>query len=236
MFAYIIWGIILLLVFLLRERLAGFFVGSLVLLVMVFISLFILDFYTVWDPNNQGLVNLHLYNQTVEDPAKAASEIGEMVTDAGKDVTKGVSETGSTLDEQFGVVETETRNGVTTDETGKWLSTEESTDEDSAQESETKTTSTEGTETKSWLTYFNFGAKDSSSEDSTTSKTNEEGSKSGSKVELTYTDLAVQLKDLELTEGDKELLHSLSPYNLGRIEGADIIVTNSVDKIILEWK
>ena len=45
-----------------------------------------------------------------------------MVTDAGSEVTKEISRTGSTLDEQFGV--TETKNGVTTDDGGKWVSTE----------------------------------------------------------------------------------------------------------------
>ena len=235
MFTYIIWGVILVSLFLLRSRIAGFFTASIVFMVMVFVAIFILDFYSVWDPNGQGLVNLHLYNQTVEDPAKTASEVGEMVTDAGSEVTKGISETGSTLDEQFGV--TETKDGVTTDEGGKWLSTttesdskveEESSKSESATsiEKETSTTTKETTEsetkTSSFLSKFGFG--EDAKETTLTGK-----------LVVTYVELETSLKELSLTEQDKDLLRALSPFNKGTIEGSKFKATNDETKVTITW-
>lgn len=232
MFTYIIWGVILVALFLLRSRIAGFFTASIVFMVMVFVAIFILDFYSVWDPNGQGLVNLHLYNQTVEDPAKTVSEVGEMVTDAGSGVTKEISETGSTLDEQFGV--TETKDGVTTDEGGKWLSTtnsseteskveEESSESATSIEKETSTTNeTTETTTSSFLSKFGFGAVD------------EEPTLTG-KLVVTYVELETSLKELSLTEQDKDLLRALSPFNKGTIEGSKFTATNDETKVTITW-
>ena len=227
MFTYIIWGVILVALFLLRSRIAGFFTASIVFMVMVFVAIFILDFYSVWDPNKQGVVNLHLYNQTVEDPAKTASEVGEMVTEVGSEVTKEISETGSTLDEQFGV--TETKNGVTTDDGGKWLSTEDS-EESESKESISKETSieketTEATSEETKSSFLSIFSKE----------TETKASKLTGKLELTYVELAGGLKDLSITEQDKDLLMALSPFNKGTIEGSKFKATNDETKVTITW-
>ena len=150
MFTYIIWGILVLLLFIFKDRVAGFFVVGIVFLVMSFLAIFILDFYSTVDPNNQGILNLSFYNKTVEDPAEAASELGEMVVNGGKEVNDKISETGSTLDEQFGIVQ---------DDTGKWVSVSVSVSEAESKETETTVKEEESSEEKESTKTDNFNYK-----------------------------------------------------------------------------
>lgn len=204
MFTYIIWGILALLLFIFKDRIAGFFVVGIVFLVMSFLAIFILDFYSTVDPNNQGILNLSFYNKTVEDPAEAASELGEMVVNGGKEVNDKISETGSTLDEQFGIVQ---------DDTGKWVSV--SVSEAESKETETTVKEEESSETK---------------ESTTSEKTNIPTSE----VKVTYSELSSILSSLGLSREDEQLLKSLSPYNVGSVKGEGFEATNTDSTISIK--
>lgn len=204
MFTYIIWGILALLLFIFKDRIAGFFVVGIVFLVMSFLAIFTLDFYSTIDPNNQGILNLSFYNKTVEDPAEAASELGEMVVNGGKEVNDKISETGSTLDEQFGIVQ---------DDTGKWVSV--SVSEAESKETETTVKEEESSETK---------------ESTTSEKTNIPTSE----VKVTYSELSSIISSLGLSREDEQLLKSLSPYNVGSVKGEGFEATNTDSTISIK--
>lgn len=204
MFTYIIWGILALLLFIFKDRIAGFFVVGIVFLVMSFLAIFILDFYSTVDPNNQGILNLSFYNKTVEDPAEAASELGEMLVNGGKEVNDKISETGSKLDEQFGIVQ---------DDTGKWVSVADSSKTDD-KSSPIKTNETE------------------TEKEETTEKN--EPTLTKSEVKVTYSELSSILSSLELSREDEQLLKSLSPYNVGSVKGEGFEATNTDSTISIK--
>lgn len=204
MFTYIIWGILALLLFIFKDRLAGFFVVGIVFLVMSFLAIFILDFYSTIDPNNQGILNLSFYNKTVEDPAEAASELGEMIVTGGNVVNDKISEAGSTLDEQFGIVQ---------DDTGKWVSVADSSEHDE----ENTANKTNETEAKKEETTENNEQKVTKSE-----------------LKVTYSELSSILSSLELSREDEQLLKSLSPYNVGSVKGEGFEATNTDSTISIK--
>jgi hypothetical protein len=205
MFTYIIWGILALLLFIFKDRVAGFFVVGIVFLVMSFLAIFILDFYSTLDPNNQGVLNLSFYNKTVEDPAEAASDLGEMIVTGGNVVNDKISETGSTLDEQFGIVQ---------DDTGKWVSVADSSEND---EESSAITTNETNETEKEETTENTEATVTTSE-----------------VKVTYSELSSVLSSLGLSREDEQILKSLSPYNLGSVKGAGFEATNTESTISIK--
>lgn len=102
LFKFIIWGVIVLILFLLRKRIGGVVVGIITLIATVFLFVAMMTNFAPWS-DLRGMFDLRWYDNTVNDPGQTAKDLGDKAVNTGKAINDKVEEEGKKLDDKFGI-------------------------------------------------------------------------------------------------------------------------------------
>ena len=234
MFAYIIWGIIILAIILSFRRLASGLIVTIVLIAAVFFVVFIID--RASDVPIRDYIPMEWFDETMDEPERKAKEVGEGFTEAGKDVADTVDEKGKELDIKYG-----------TGDSKEWVDVEEEDNEeenndeskDEEKEDGDKEDGDKEDKDKKEGSKENKDKKDKKEG----SKQDKEGKKKNKKKEDETTKklksdegLYVEYEDVEdiikeylgdINEEDKDIMKTMSGIYKTKFEGEDIVVWNN---------
>lgn len=189
-----------------RNRVGGFFVTGVVLLLAIALVIFLTDFYMDGSIRGMWIFNdvVEEYDETIVDPkGKVEGIVGGVKESAGKANDKLISE-GSKLDKKYNIVK---------DDNKVWVKDEK----ESVPESESN----------------NFTVTDGEEEGKKDTGNKEDIKVDGleSMKEIKYNQVKEYVNINKLSDKDRKLLLGLSPFSSGEYEGDSIIVQNNSEGI-----
>src|SRR5699024_4372732 len=208
MFAYIIWGIIILAIILSFRRLASGLIVTIVLIAAIFFVVFIID--RASDVPIRDYIPMEWFDETLDEPERKAKEVGEGFTEAGKDVADTVDEKGKELDIKYGTGDSKEWGDVEKEDKEKKEVSKENKDKKDKKEG-----SKQDKEGKK---------KNKKKEDETTKKL-----KSDEGLYVEYEDVEDIIKEYlgDINEEDKDIMKTMSGIYKTKFEGEDIVVWNN---------
>src|SRR5699024_3702501 len=213
MFAYIIWGIIILAIILSFRRLASGLIVTIVLIAAVFFVVFIID--RASDVPIRDYIPMEWFDETMDEPERKAKEVGEGFTEAGKDVADTVDEKGKELDIKYG-----------TGDSKEWVDVEEEDNEEENNDESKDEEKEDGDKDKKEVSKENKDKKDKKEG----SKQDKEGKKKNKKKEDETTKKLKSDEGLYVeyeNEEDKDIMKTMSGIYKTKFEGEDIVVWNN---------
>ncbi|PER55659.1 hypothetical protein CN495_07860 [Bacillus thuringiensis] len=212
MFVYITWGLVGILLFLLAKRIGAGVVGVGVFVGAVFLTIFMLDTFTVINVRN--FVPVHFYDDTIEDPKGAVNKVGEKLGEAGEKSADKINNIGENANRYFEVEDSKEKGDKT------WVKGDEVTDKENA----SKKLTGDAEEKKE--------KKGSAKKEEESPKEKKGTISSGSSTFVKYTEIdsLLQTRYKELPHEDTEILKSISPILRTKVEGEKIIVDNRGDR------
>lgn len=208
MFVYITWGLVGILLFLLAKRIGAGVVGVGVFVGAVFLTIFMLDTFTVINVRN--FVPVHFYDDTIEDPKGAVTKVGEKLGEAGEKSADKINGIGENANRYFEVEESKEKGDKT------WVKRDEVTEK----EKSSKKDAGDADEKKE--------KKGSSKKEEEPQKGKKGATASGSSTFVKYTEIdsLLQTRYKELPHEDIEILKAISPILRTKVEGEKIVVDN----------
>lgn len=198
----IIWIVIIALAIYAIRAIGRFVFGVVVLIAMIFFSLFMLDNFTNHDLRRY--IDIRFYDQTLDDPQAKAGELLEVGRETGIKVVEEVDKVGYTIDEEFGInrkeYSKEWGDSETTNEPDTVISEESVVETDTTQE-------VVASEKENSLESF----------------------KQGSTYTVTYKGIEDLIQDdlNYISEEDKQLIKSMNPAFKADLLGEQIMVSNT---------